>query len=82
MEMEISRNLIGKICNIYVFDKYGKFSISAKVVSMNDDYILIENSHSYRSLHRKDHIIDIKICAGYYRNIGQMNDDQIINETL
>lgn len=74
--MEIQRNWINQICNILTYDSKGKFSIAAKVVSMNNDFVMVENSHGFRSLLRKYHIIDIKICTGYYRNIGQMNSEQ------
>lgn len=80
--MDIPRSLVNKVCNVVAFNERGRLSISAKVVSMNSDFVLLENSHGFRSLLRKDQIVKIRICTGYYKHREQMNSDQINNETL
>ena len=80
--MDIPRSLVNKVCNVVAFDEKGRLSISAKVISMNNNFILLENSHGFRSLFRKDQIVKIRISTGYYKHREQMNSEQISSETL
>lgn len=84
--MDISRNLLDKVCTLVVLDKYGERKISARIIYINENYVLIENSSGFRSTIRKNKLVRVELCAAYYRNIasehGQMNLAQLNNETL